>query len=268
VLVSLVTMALASLAGGSIQVVVLLGGAMLALQSSIGATNDLADRVEDRRRGARKPIPADQIGVPAATAVSVLGALVGLALAALAGPVVVLVGGIGLLAGIAYDLWLRARGLEVVAYAIALPALLVFAWWGAAGTLPPGDLALLALAAMVGPSLYLANSLVDVELDVLERAPGLVARLGQRGAVLALAFLVVTTHALAWILWAGTDRPTGATIAMLVGGITAVVGVALSAQVDRGRRSMGWAAQALATAALGVGIVAALAGETGPGASS
>lgn len=161
-------MALASLAGGSAQDVALLAAAMLGFQSSIGATNDLADRREDARRGVRKPLPAGQIGAPTATLVAIIGALVGLALSALFGPLVLLVGAIGLGCGIAYDLWLRSRGLEVLAYAVALPALLTYAWWGAAGSLPPGGLALLALAALIGPGLYIANALVDVEVDVHE----------------------------------------------------------------------------------------------------
>jgi 4-hydroxybenzoate polyprenyltransferase len=253
-----VTVALASLAGGSTQTVALLGAAMLGFQSSIGATNDLADRVEDRRRGARKPIPAGQIGVTTALLVAVVGALVGLGLSALVSPAAVVVGAIGLLSGVAYDMWLRPRGLEVVAYAIALPALLVYAWWGASGTLPPGGPTLLALAALVGPALSLANGLVDVELDVQEGHAGLPARIGQRACVVLLAVLVAATHVLAWLLWMGTDRPELATLTMAAGGVLALAGVVLSADGRRSRRSMGWTAQALGTAALGIGLLAAL----------
>jgi 4-hydroxybenzoate polyprenyltransferase len=258
-----VTVVLAVLAGGTTQVVLLLGAAMLGFQSSIGATNDLADRVEDARRGARKPILAGQIGLPTARLVAVAGAMVGLGLSAVVGPGATLVGAVGLMTGIAYDLWLRPRGLEVVAYAIAIPALLVYAWSGAAGTLPPGGLALVALAASIGPGLYLANALVDVDLDTLDGARGLVPRLGQRGSVASLALVVAATHALAWLLWMDTSRPPAATIAMLVGGVAAVTGVILSARPERSRRSLGWMVQALGTAALGIGLVAALSLDAG-----
>jgi len=92
---------------------------------------------------------------------------------------------------------------------------------------------------------------------------GLVARLGQRRSVLMLALLVGATHALAWLLWMGTDRPVGGTLAMLAGGAAALAGVGLAADRRRSRRVTGWTAQALATAALGIGLVAALSAEAG-----
>jgi 4-hydroxybenzoate polyprenyltransferase len=259
VLVSLVTIALASLAGGSAPDIALLGGAMLGFQSSIGATNDLADREEDGRRGAAKPIPAGQIGLPAAMLVALVGAGLGLGLSALVGPGVALVGAIGLGCGIAYDLWLRPRGLEALAYAVALPVLLVYAWWGASGALPPGGLALVALAALLGPGLYVSNALVDVDDDTRERTTVLTARLGRGASVTLLAVLVVTTHLLAWSLWLSTERPLVPALAMITGGALGMAGVGLSADRRRGARSLGWTAQALATALLGVGLLAALA---------
>ena len=62
----------------------------------------------------------------------------------------------------------------------------------------------------------------------------------------------------------GSPQPAGATIAMVAAGGAAIGGVVLSAQADRARRSLGWIAQALATAALGIGLVASLA--AGPAA--
>jgi 4-hydroxybenzoate polyprenyltransferase len=170
---------------------------------------------------------------------------------------------VGLLCGIAYDVWLRPRGLEVVAYAIAIPALLVYAWWGAAGALPPGGIGLVGLAALVGPALYLANALVDADLDTLDGARGLVPRLGPRRSVASLALVVAATHALAWLLWMDTPRPPAATIAMLIGGGAAITGVILSARPERSRRSVGWMIQALGTAMLGLGLVAALSLDAG-----
>ena len=257
------TVVLAALAGATTDVVILLGTAMVGFQSSIGATNDLADRAEDARRAARKPIPAGQVGLRAARLVAVAGALVGLGLSALVGPGVMVVGAVGLLCGIGYDLWLRPRHLEVVAYAIAIPALLVYAWWGAAGALPSGGLALVGLAALVGPGLYLANALVDADLDTLDGARGLVPRLGQRGSVAMLVVIVASTHALAWLVWMGTPRPAVATIAMLAGGGATVAGVILSARPERSRRSLGWMIQALGMAMLGLGLVAALSLDGG-----
>jgi 4-hydroxybenzoate polyprenyltransferase len=238
---------------------------MVGFQASIGATNDLADRVADGARGARKPIPAGQVSVRMARIVATAGAVAGLALSALVGPAALLLGAAGLACGIAYDLWLRPRGLAVIAYALALPLLVLYAWWGAAGAMPPGGAALLALAALIGPGLHLSNALVDVDLDATDEPTGLAVRLGQDGAVTALGTVVVVTQLLAWLLWAGTDRPLGPALLMLVGGLLAAVGVALSAGRRRRTRSTGWMTQAVATACLGIGLVAALAGSSAVG---
>lgn len=258
VLVSLATVALASLAGGAPPTVVALGVGMLGFQSAIGATNDLADRARDRETGAAKPIPAGQIGLPAAVAVAVGGSAVGLVLAALVGPVVLVTGAVGLACGLAYDLWLRTRGLGTLAYAVALPTLLVHAWWGGSGTLPPGGAEVLLLAALVGPGLHLSNALVEPDLGttLLGRAD---ARDGHRLAVAVLGVVIGATHLLAWGLLAGTGRPDGPVWAMLAGGVLAALGVGLSASASRGRRAMGWTCQAIATASLAVGLLGALA---------
>ncbi len=236
----------------------MLGVGMLAFQSAIGATNDLADRTRDRESGAAKPIPAGQIGVPGAMAVAIAGSVVGLVLAALVGPVVLVTGAVGLACGIAYDLWLRTRGLGTLAYAVALPTLLVHAWWGGAGSMPPGGVAVLLLAALVGPGLHLSNALVELDFGgtLLSRAG---VRGGQRLAVATLLLVIGVTHLLAWGLLAGTDRPIGPVSAMLVGGVLAALGVALSMRASPQRRAMGWTCQAVATAALAVGLLGALA---------
>jgi 4-hydroxybenzoate polyprenyltransferase len=252
--------ALALIAGGTPLAATLLGGAMLGFQSSIGATNDLADQVVDAARDARKPIPAGQVSVGAARVVAVAGAAVGLAIAALVSPAALQRGAAGLTCGIAYDLWLRARGLAVAAYALALPVLLLYAWWGAAGIAPPGGGALLLLAASIGAGLYLANALVDVDLDAVDEPTGLAVRLGQRGTVIALASILTVTQVLAWSLWGGTERPATPALGMLAGTVLAASGVVLSAGRTRATRSMGWTIQAVAAALLGVGLVATLAG--------
>ena len=67
------------------------------------------------------------------------------------------------------------------------------------------------------------------------------------------------TQLLAWILWAGTARPGAPALLMLAGSAIAAAGVVLSAGGRRATRSMGWTVQAVATALLGIGLVAALA---------
>ncbi len=128
---------LAALAGGTPMTIATLALAMLGFQVSIGATNDLADLPRDRASDTRKPLPAGQVTVGQARIVAVVGGVLGLALSATLGAGVLVVGLAGYLCGIGYDLWLRRRGLAWVAYAAACPLVLVYAWLGAAGSLPP-----------------------------------------------------------------------------------------------------------------------------------
>ena len=93
---------------------------------------------------------------------------------------------------------MRRVGLGWLCFAAALPLLLAWTWLAAAGTLPPGWPFLLPLAALAGPALHLANSLVDVGVDVRTGRPSLATRLGPRSAKVALAILMATILVLAW----------------------------------------------------------------------
>jgi 4-hydroxybenzoate polyprenyltransferase len=270
VLVAFVVAAIAGLAGGSPVVVVTLALGMLGLQVSIGATNDLADLARDRAVGAPKPLPAGQVSVRTARAVAVIGALTGFALAATVGIDVLVVAIAGYACGIGYDLWLRTRGLAWVAYMAAIPLLLVYAWLGAAGTLPPSWALLLPLAAAVGPALHLSNSLVDVHSDAMDAAGGLAGRLGRRRALVGLAGLLTVVYGLAWVMVttrigrdsAGEGGSSGVAIMTIVGMLVAtalaIVGIGLSAGRSDRARAVGWAVQATATAILGISLVASV----------
>jgi 4-hydroxybenzoate polyprenyltransferase len=271
VLVSALVAALAALAGGSPQAIATLAIAMLGYQVSIGATNDLVDQPRDALRGSRKPLPAGQVTVGVARSVAIIGGVVGMGLSATLGIQVLAVGVAGYLCGISYDLWLRTRGLAWIAYVAACPLVLVYAWLGAVGTMPPAWPLLLPLAAAVGPALHLSNSLIDVDTDATDPAGGLAARLGRRGSLLVLALLLAIVHGLAWLIVvsptmrrsAGLDASPGegtslAAMGMLLAGVLAVLGVGLSASRVRRRRVAGWVAQALATALLAVAWVASV----------
>jgi 4-hydroxybenzoate polyprenyltransferase len=262
-LVSGLAGALASLAGGTPWIAVALALAMLGFQASIGACNDLVDLPHDRANGSRKPLPAGQLTVPVAWAVVVGGGIVGLALSATMGAVVLGVGLAGYLCGIGYDLWLRTRGLDWLAFATAIPLLLAYPWLGATGHLPPAWPVLLPLAALVGPALHLSNSLIDVDTDGTHEAGGAAARLGRHRALVLLALLVLMVHALAWVVVAsaaGAPAPMLGMpmLGMLAAAVLAALGVALSASRERARRTEGWTIQALATALLAVAWAASI----------
>lgn len=251
--------ALATVAGAQASLALVLGLAMLGFQTSIGALNDLVDVDRDRLTRPDKPIPAGLATTPQAWAVTLVGGGLGLAVSAALGPLVLLTGLAGYGCGLAYDLWLRQTGWGWLCFVAAFPLLLAWTWLAAAGSLPPGWPILLPLAALAGPTLHLANSLVDLERDERSGTPSLATRLGPRRGRLSLATLTLGLYGLAWMGLAATVDPGRVTIALAVGATSAaVVGVALSWRLRTGLREVGWILQAGALATLAVAWTVAL----------
>ena len=169
---------LALVAGAGPTVAVLLAVAMLGFQVSIGCFNDVADEAVDRDARPDKPIPAGMVSRRTALAIAFAGGAAGLVISAGFGIIVLLLGAAGYASGLAYDFVLRRIGWAWLAYALALPLLLLWTWQAAAGTLPPAWPFILPLAAVAGPALHLANSLVDVATDERTAVPSLAIRLG------------------------------------------------------------------------------------------
>ncbi len=170
---------------------------MFGFQVSIGALNDIVDAERDRKVQPAKPIAAGIVSERAALAIVLAGALAGLGVSAGFGLPVLLVGVVGLGCGYAYDLLARRVGLGWLTFAVALPALLVWTWLAAAGTLPPGWPALLPLAALAGPTVHLANGMADADHDRRSGAMSLATRLGPRRARVTLVVLTVVIWTLA-----------------------------------------------------------------------
>jgi 4-hydroxybenzoate polyprenyltransferase len=242
---------LALIAGGERSVAGVLAIAMLGLQFSIGALNDVADVEDDRPWKPRKPIPAGLIPIEFAITIVVLGAVVGLGISASFGIEVLILGAAGYASGVAYDVVLRRVGLGWLCFAAAFPLLLVWTWLAAAGTLPPGWPLLLPLAALAGPALHLANSLVDVDSDARVGRPSLAAQLGPRSARVALAILMAIILVLAWATLAWVGSPSSLALAAALGGTsTTALGVALSWQESPRSREVGWLLQAVGLATM------------------
>ena len=243
---------LALIAGGERSVAGLLAIAMLGFQFSIGALNDVVDVEADRPGRPRKPIPAGLVPIELAITIVILGAVVGLGVSASFGIVVLMLGAAGYASGVAYDVFMRRLGLGWLCFAAALPLLLTWTWLAAAGSLPPGWPFLLPLAALAGPALHLANSLVDVDADAQTDRASLATRLGPYSARVALAILMAVILVLAWVTLASGGSPSSlALAATVVATVTTAVGVALSWQVSPRSREAGWLLQAggLATVA-------------------
>ncbi|MEX0658952.1 MAG: UbiA family prenyltransferase [Egibacteraceae bacterium] len=253
--VTAVACALAVGAGRSGAGVVWVGAAVLAGQVSVAWGNDWLDRERDRMVGRPdKPVAAGALA-PAAVrnaALVALGAAVALSLAS--GPRATAVHLLGLGAGWAYNLRLKATGASVVPYAVAFGLIPVFVWVGLPGhPLPPWWAAV--ASALLGSGAHCTQALPDLDAAARTGVRGLPQRLGFRGSLVAAAGLLGAGAA---VIAAGV-RPlepvTGSAVAaglLLVGGML-VAGL-------RGRTRLAFH---LTIAAAGAVLVAFLAGTAG-----
>jgi 4-hydroxybenzoate polyprenyltransferase len=271
VLNAFLTATLAVIAGGRPDVVARLAGAMLAIQVGIGAINDVADADRDAAVKPGKPIPAGQVGSGLARSVAVSALAFGLGLAATVSPGPAALAAAGAAAGLAYDLRLKGTVLAWLPFAVGIPLLPLFAWFGARQELPPALVVAAALAIPAGAALAIANALPDLERDGRSGVRSAATILGRRraGRVVAGLQLVVGGAALASYLVLAAWRPispagpgavlpaeAGAVVPAglaLAGGIALLaIGVMLGLDESVDRRQRGWEAQAVA-----LGVVAA-----------
>lgn len=248
---------LAVAAGGDPLTAVALAVAMTCIQASIGSVNDVVDASVDALTKPFKPIPAGLVSRDWAVMVGWSTGLTGLALSFLiGGPVVAGLGAAVLGAGLIYDLVLKPTAWAGLSYSVAFMIVPVYGWWGAAGDLPPRSHILLPIAALAGPTLQLANGLVDLEADRLAGLRGPVVRLGRHWALTILALSQVAVHGVAWssLMTGGGQRST---MLLLAGSGLAATGWLLSAAGDSRRREWGWKAQAASIVLLGGGWLAA-----------
>ena len=256
-----------------------LGLAMLAIQFSIGALNDLVDVSVDSRQKPQKPIPSGLVSPRTAGAVAIAGAAIGILLSAPSGAstTIVALGCLGL--GFAYDLRLSRTTMSWLPLALALPLLPIFAWVGATGAIPAGLISLLPVGVLAGGGLAIANGLVDIERDRRADRRAIAVALGRRNAWLAMA-LALTVAALLAIAAAPQipSAATGPEVATLrlvrVAGVwlgiaLLAVGAALLASGRASLRERGWELEAIGVACLGIGWLAGTAGSVeGGGAPS
>jgi len=250
-----VTLVLALLAGAPGGRAALLAIAMLAIQFSIGAVNDLSDAPADALAGRSKPLVDGRVPARLALGVAAAAAAAGIALSALAGPFAALIAVAGYGIGLAYDLRLKASAWSWLPYAAGIPLLPVFAWVGATGRLPGTMLALAGLGVLAGADLAIANSLADAERDAASGTATIARALGQGralrlGALLSLA--VGGTAAVSAVALAGPIPGTWLTCAgaaVMAGGTW--IGF-------RGHLQRGWEVQAVGLGILAAGWVASL----------
>ncbi|HTC85820.1 MAG TPA: UbiA family prenyltransferase, partial [Candidatus Acidoferrum sp.] len=189
-----ITAVVAGYAGGATDVIVRLALAMLAIQVSIGATNDVVDTPADRIAKPTKPIPGGLVPAGLAVIVAAVGFSIGLGLAASVSiPALFLALG-GCAAGLAYDLRLKGTAASWLPFAVGIPLMPLFAWVGATGEVPGPILLLAGLAVPSGAAIALANALPDIERDTASGVRTVATALGRArgvGVLAALQALVV-----------------------------------------------------------------------------
>jgi len=226
---------------------------MLGLQFSIGAANDWFDVELDALTKPAKPIPAGRVTRSAAAIVAVVCGGGGLALAIVgagAGGWLTFGCAAGMLgAGLAYDARLKRTAFSWLPFAVAFPLLPLYAWFGAVGEPPPGAQLLLPVAFLAGPTLQLANGLVDAEGDARGGVVGLVGRLGIGRSWAVLAVLQIVVNSLAVVTVFDSGGSVGRASVLLAAAL-AFFGVALSRGATTSTREWGWRCQAVALAFL------------------
>ena len=252
---TVLVLGLALVAGGSLPRAAALALGMLGLQISIGATNDVVDLPLDRVSKPHKPLVSGLVQPARARRIAVAAAILGLAAAALAGPLPLLMAAAMLACGLLYDFRLKPTPFAWACFSVAFAILPLYAWFGAVGELLPRPELVLPLAAASGPQLQLANGLVDLDDDLRAGQRTLAVRLGRRLSLLVIALLTGSIHAIAWATLGG-----GPGMPIVVGASAlAVTGLVSLSLRDERVRQAGWVLQATSLALLGLGWLSAVA---------
>ena len=256
-----VTAGLARVAGADWSRAVLLGLAMVSLQVSIGALNDVLDVERDRGRKPGKPIPAGLVGRGTAVAVVVAGLVVGLAASAVAGPAVLVVAIVGAGVGWAYDLRLKTTAWAWLPFALGLPLVPVFAWVGTTGRVPAALGLLVPLGIVAGAGAALLNGLADIDRDRTAGVATPAVRLGARRARWVSAGLFGLAGCGAAASLAAVGAQGWAWIATAAGLALIVAGLVLAGSSSGARRENGWEASAIGLGLVATGWVLGFAGR-------
>ena len=225
VAVTALSAGLASLAGLPASRGILVIGAVLTGQLSIGWSNDYLDAERDRVvRRSDKPVAAGAVAPRVAGIAAVVALTLTLALSAALG----WYGGVAalviVLCGWLYNLGLKATVLSWLPYAMAFGMLPAVATLSATPPRWPAAWAL-AAGALLGVTAHLANVLPDLRQDDATGVRGLPHRLGAKATALAAAAILLAVSAIVlfgpggqpgWWRWAGFVT------AVLVAGTAAV----------------------------------------------
>jgi 4-hydroxybenzoate polyprenyltransferase len=231
VAVTAMATALAVTTGRGAVGVLLVAGAVLTGQLSIGWLNDRLDADRDRAVGrADKPVAGGAVPTRAVAVAAVVAAVLCVPLSLASG---LLAGALHLVAvagGLAYDLGLKATRASVLPYALSFGLLPVFVVLGAGGAVPWW---LPTAGALLGSGAHFANALPDLDDDRATGVLGLPHRLGAAGSRIAAAALLLAASVVlgVGVVMAGAPVP-----APLVVAAPLVAAAVLGVGFARGRR--------------------------------
>jgi 4-hydroxybenzoate polyprenyltransferase len=258
----------ATVAGASIALALVLGLSMTLLQFAIGTLNDIVDAPTDAGLKPGKPIPEHVVPMPVAWVVAAACALSGVVLSLAGAPGLPLLAITGLVIGAWYDLHAKGSTLSWLPIAIGIPLLPVYGWFGATGSLPPLFVVLIPAAANAGTALAIANSAVDAERDQRAHRQSIAVSLGPRRAALVGLTMHIVVVALALGTTVALDVPAGwflavglAAVAPLTG---AVIGLVAARRKGTELRELAWEIQAVGVGLLAVAWLGALSAAERP----
>src|SRR5436190_1389246 len=214
---ALVVAAVSLVAGGAPATAVRLGVAMFALQASIGAVNDVVDERRDWGLKPGKPIPSGLVSRSGAKAVAVAAALTGVALAGASGAGTLMLAVVVLAIGYVYDRFAKGTAWSWVPFAVGIPLLPVFGWYGTTGDLAPVFRLLVPVAVVTGAALAIANARADAERDVAAGIDSVAIRLGPRRSWLVATALLGAIAAIAILTLVAWNAPLAAVLGALAG---------------------------------------------------
>jgi 4-hydroxybenzoate polyprenyltransferase len=255
--------AVALVAGADLATAIRLGISMTALQASIGTLNDALDVPLDSGRKPGKPIPAGLVSIGVARIAVVAWAALGLGLATPSGAGLLALAVVVLAIGYGYDAWAKGTAWSWLPFAIGIPLLPVYGWYGATGTLADWFVVLIPAAMVAGASLAVANARADLERDASAGSGSIAVALGDGRAWLvhAVGLAIVVIVAAGWL--AAGDEPIRplALVALAIGTAALAAGVSLGQGTTTGARlERAWELEAVGVAVFAIGWLLAVAG--------
>jgi 4-hydroxybenzoate polyprenyltransferase len=168
------------------------------------------------------------------------------------GPATVALAVVVLAIGYGYDLYAKGTAWSWLPFAVGIPILPVFGWYGTTGELPPVFALLVPVAVVTGAALAIANARADMERDAAAGVDSVAIRLGRDRSWLLASGLLVAAAAIALVTLVAWGAPVATIVGAGAG--SAVIGIGIGAGRDDrpARRERAWELQAV-----GVGVLAA-----------